>query len=70
MEYSKRKQAPPKATTPRPPATLNGADWKTSKAKLLISQDIIDGIIPLDGPYAIHSFRTPNLISFPVTERH
>ena len=41
---------PPKQrAAPRPPASLNNADWKTSKAKLLISQDIIDGLIPMEG---------------------
>ena len=45
-------QPPP---PPRPPAVLNGADWKTSKAKLLISQDIIDGIIPAEGPIDVEA---------------
>lgn len=34
----------------RPPASLNGAKWKTSKAKQLVAQDIIDGLIPMEGP--------------------
>jgi DNA-binding MarR family transcriptional regulator len=33
----------------RPPATLNGADWRTSEAKQLVAQDIIDGEIPMEG---------------------
>ena len=40
---------------PRPPATLNGADWKTSKAKMLVSQDIIDGLVPVTGPYDVEA---------------
>jgi hypothetical protein len=42
---SNRKSAAKK----RPPATLNNADWKTSKAKKLVAQDIIDDEIPLEG---------------------
>lgn len=33
----------------RPPATLNDAKWKTSKAKEKMAQDMIDGKIPLEG---------------------
>lgn len=33
----------------RPPATLNRADWRTSKAKQLVAQDVIDGLIPMEG---------------------
>jgi hypothetical protein len=33
----------------RPPASLNRAEWRTSKAKDLVAQDIIDGNIPLEG---------------------
>lgn len=32
----------------RPPASLNGADWRTSAAKRLIAQDMIDGLVPFD----------------------
>lgn len=41
---------PPKA---RPPATLNGAKWGSSDAKKLMAQDIIDGLIPEEGPVDI-----------------
>lgn len=37
---------PKKEKPPRPPATLNGANWGGSNAKNLIAQDIIDGHIP------------------------
>jgi len=53
-------------TVERPPATLNGADWRNSTAKQLVAQDVIDGLIPLEGDidvlaifndlYADHSF--------------
>lgn len=46
-----RKAAPPMKK--RPPACLNNADWKTSKAKLLVSQDIIDGLIPVEGAFDV-----------------
>jgi hypothetical protein len=36
----------------RPPAALNNAVWRTSKAKQLVAQDIIDGEIPAEGDYA------------------
>jgi len=35
----------------RPPASLNNADWRYSKAKQLVSQDLIDGLIPLEGHF-------------------
>ena len=35
----------------RPPASLNKADWKTSKAKQVVAQDIIDGVIPMKGKF-------------------
>lgn len=34
----------------RPPASLNKAVWRYSKAKDKIAQDIIDGLIPRSGP--------------------
>jgi hypothetical protein len=37
----------------RPPATLNNAVWRTSKAKQLVAQDIIDNEIPLVGPFDV-----------------
>ena len=43
---------PPKKKTapkPKPKATLNNADWKSSDAKKLMAQDVIDGLIPLTG---------------------
>ena len=55
---SNKKRPPPKVPEPnpsRPPAVLNGADWKMSKAKLLISQDIIDGHIPGEGPIDVEA---------------
>jgi hypothetical protein len=33
---------------PRPPVSLNGADWGTSDAKHLIIQDMLDGLVPVD----------------------
>ena len=48
MATRERSAAAPAKKT-RPPATLNNADWMTSKAKQLIAQDIIDGEIPLEG---------------------
>jgi hypothetical protein len=38
-----------KKASPRPPASFNDANWKTSKAKQLIAQDIIDGRVPVEG---------------------
>lgn len=35
----------------RPAASLNKADWKRSKAKQLVAQDIMDGEIPMEGPF-------------------
>ena len=42
---------PPKAKKPaavRPPISLNGAQWINSKAKHLMTQDMLDGLIPVD----------------------
>lgn len=33
-----------------PPAALNGALWRFSKARDQVAQDLIDGIVPLEGP--------------------
>jgi hypothetical protein len=33
---------------PRPPVSLNGADWGTSDAKHLMIQDMLDGLVPVD----------------------
>jgi hypothetical protein len=50
---------PPKAPTSkmppkeRVPAALNGAKWGSSDAKKLMAQDIIDGLIPKEGPVDI-----------------
>ncbi len=43
---SRRSTNPPKE--PRPPASLNDADWGSSKAKHLIVQDMMDGLVPYD----------------------
>ena len=32
----------------RPPASLNGADWRSSDAKQLMTQDMLDGLVPFD----------------------
>ena len=40
--------APP--SDERPPAALNGALWRFSKARNQVAQDLIDGIIPMEGP--------------------
>ena len=37
-------------STKKPPATLNGAKWISSDARKLMAQDIIDGLIPEEGP--------------------
>jgi len=39
----------PKPKPDRPPATLNGAVWRTSEAKQLMAQDIIDKLVPIEG---------------------
>ena len=33
---------------PRPPASLNGADWGSSAAKRLVVQDMLDGLVPVN----------------------
>jgi len=43
----KKKKVEKKEKTP---AAINGADWRFSKAKNKIAQDIVDGLIPSDGP--------------------
>ena len=33
----------------RPPAALNGALWRFSDARQILAQDLIDGVVPLEG---------------------
>lgn len=43
--------APPTKNDTRPKASLNGASWRFSDAREQLAQDLIDGIIPLEGPF-------------------
>jgi hypothetical protein len=42
-----------KKKAPKPPATLNGANWISSEAKEIMAQDIIDGHIEPDPKVAV-----------------
>ena len=62
----------------RPPPALNGADWRTSDAKQLIVQDMLDGLVPYKEPikdtnklfHVMHAGR-PEFKDFPCDEeRH
>ena len=38
----------PQEPAPRPPVSLNGAEWGSSAAKRLIAQDMLDNLVPCD----------------------